>query len=287
MKVAYDYEEIMNMIDSTLLKPVVLKEELEKLCSDAVKFGFKSVVVNPVHVKTCKKILKDTKVKVCTVAGFPLGEELSKVKLYQVKRACKAGAEEIDFVLSLSAAKAGDWKYVGKEVKKLVKAAKRKRVVKVILEASYLTDEEIVKACQVCVEAGARFVKTGTGYAGNATPEQVMAMSRAVKAQLNEMSNKNDVKRCEIKAAAGIKTFDQAREMAEYGATRIGTSSAADIAEEGMKMVIADEKANPADAKQAPVVAPLNAEEPKTAAVEPEPVTEEAPVAEEATAETE
>jgi deoxyribose-phosphate aldolase len=224
----------MSMIDSTLLKPTATAEEIEKLCQDALKYGFKAVVVNPIHVRTCKKILKDTKVKVATVAGFPLGEDLLKVKLFEVKRACKEGAEEIDAVMCVSAAKAGNWKAVEQEIKKIVRAA-GKRLVKVILETSYLTDEEIERACQICVEAGARFVKTGTGYAGNATPEHVALMSRAVKAQLSEMSNKNDLKHCDVKAAAGIKTYEQALALAEAGAVRIGTSHAAEIAEEGAK----------------------------------------------------
>jgi deoxyribose-phosphate aldolase len=240
----------MSMIDSTLLAPTATGEEIEKLCQDALKYGFKAVVVNPVHVKTCKKILKDTKVKVSTVAGFPLGEDLTKVKLYEVKRACKEGAEEIDVVLCISAAKAGNWKAVGQEIKKIVKAAKRRRLVKVILEASYLTDEEIERACKICVEAGARFVKTGTGYAGDATTEHVALMSRAVKAQLSEMSNKNDLKRCEVKAAAGIRTYEQALALAEAGATRIGTSRAAEIAEEGAKAAQIEQRAETAAAQE-------------------------------------
>jgi deoxyribose-phosphate aldolase len=241
MKVSYDYRELMSMIDSTLLKPTATGEEIEKLCQDALKYGFKAVVVNPIHVKACKKILKDTKVKVSTVAGFPLGEDLTKVKLFEVKRACKEGAEEIDVVTRISAIKSGNWKVIEQEVKKIVKAAAKKRLVKVILEASYLTDEEIERACQICVEAGARFVKTGTGYAGDATVSQVALMSRAVKAQLSEMSNKNDLKHCEVKAAAGIKTYAQALALAEAGATRIGTSRAVEIAEEGV-IAAADER---------------------------------------------
>lgn len=235
MKVEYDYNELMSMIDSTLLKPVVTGEELQKLCEDALNYKFKAVVVNPLHVRACKKQLKDTTVKVCTVVGFPLGEELTKVKLYQTKRAVKEGADEIDVVICLSAVKKGDWKYIAGELGKIVRAVKKGRLVKVILETSYLTEEEIVKACQICVEAGARFVKTGTGFAGHATPEHVALMLRSVKAQLAEMSNKNDMKHCEVKAASGIKTYEQARSLAEAGATRIGTSHAAEIAEEGAK----------------------------------------------------
>ena len=246
MKVAYEYSELVEMIDSTLLKPFVSAEEIEQLCKDATEYGFKAVIVNPVHVKTCKKLLKDTKVKVGTVVGFPLGDDLTKIKLYEIKLAKKEGAEEIDAVMSLSAARAGDWKYIGKEIKKMVKKTKKNsvfkskkkrvnRIFKVILETSYLSDEEIVKACQVCVEAGADFVKTGTGYAGNATPEHVALMLRAVKNQLSELSNKDDKKYCGVKASAGIRTYEQANALAEAGATRIGTSHAAEIAKEGKK----------------------------------------------------
>ena len=248
MKVAYEYNELVEMIDSTLLAPTATEEQLQKLCDDAVKNKFKAVVVNPIHVKFCKKRLKDTLVKVCTVAGFPLGEDLPKVKLYSVKKACKAGAEEIDVVMCISAAKAGRWADVAKEIKKIVKAATGKRIVKVILETSYLTEEEIVKACQICVEAGARFVKTSSGFAKTddgrvigATTEHVALMWRAVDTQLKQMSNKDDVKRCQIKAAGGIKTYEQALALAEAGATRIGTSSAGEIAEEGRKFARIEE----------------------------------------------
>ena len=222
--------EVLEKLDSTLLSPVATAADIEKLCNDALTCGFKAVVVNPVNVAACRKILKDSLVKVCTVVGFPLGEDLTKVKVYETKRALKAKADEIDMVMCISAAKAGRWDYVGKEIKKVAKLCKA-RVLKVIIEACYLTETEIKQACEVVVRNGARFVKTSTGYGdAGAVLADVELMHDTVSDVLK--TYKQDDARCEVKASGGIKTFGQAKAFVEAGATRIGTSSAMEILEE-------------------------------------------------------
>ena len=223
--------EVLEKIDSTLLTPVASAADIEKLCNDALASGFKAVVVNPVNVAICKKLLKDSLVKVCTVVGFPLGEDLTKVKVFETKRALKAGADEIDMVMCISAAKAGRWDYVGKEIKKIAKICKVK-VLKVIIETCYLTDTEINQACEAAVKNRARFVKTSTGYGtAGAKTEQVLMMNDTV-ATVLKMNFKQDDARCEVKAAGGIKTYEQAKAFVEAGATRIGTSNAMEILQE-------------------------------------------------------
>ena len=223
--------EVLEKIDSTLLSPVAAAADVEKLCNDALTAGFKAVVVNPVNVAACKKLLKDSLVKVCTVVGFPLGEDLTKVKLFETKRALKAGADEIDMVMCISKAKAGEWNYVGKEIKKIAKICKVK-VLKVIIETCYLTETEIKQACHTAVMNGARFVKTSTGYGtAGAQLEQVALMNDEVEQVLKDNFKQDDA-RCLVKASGGIKTYEQAKAFVEAGAMRIGTSNAMEILEE-------------------------------------------------------
>ncbi len=271
MKFSVEFaKEVTEKIDSTLLKPTAVSADIEKLCKDAVEYGFKAVCVNPINVPACKAALKDTPVKVCTVVGFPLGEELTKVKLFALKKALKAGADEIDMVMCISAAKMGRWDYVGKEIKKLARAA-GKAVLKVIIEACYLTQDEIKTACEVAVKNGARFVKTSTGYGtSGAKAEDVTLIHNAVTATLK--TDKPDVLRCEVKAAGGIKTYEQAKAMVEAGATRIGTSNGVGIAIEG------------AEATKAMVAGAITEKEEETAVTEE--VVSEEPAAAEDTAET-
>lgn len=200
-------------IDHTLLKPESTQDQILKLCAEAKEYDFASVCVNPYWVKTCAEALKGTDVKVCTVIGFPLGASASAVKAYETKDAIANGAKEVDMVLNIGEMKAGHYDAVQTDVEAVVKAADGV-CVKVILENCLLTKEEIVKACELCAAAKATFVKTSTGFStAGANPEDVALMKEAVKGQ------------CLVKAAGGVRTYEDMEKMIEAGADRIGTSA--------------------------------------------------------------
>lgn len=200
------------LIDHTLLKADASKQAIVKLCKEAKEFGFCSVCVNPGFVSTCAEELKGSDVKVCTVVGFPLGATSTQSKAFETKQAVLDGANEIDMVINISRLKDKDDDYVYEDVKAVVEAANG-NVVKVIIETCLLTEEEKVRACKLCVKAGAHFVKTSTGFStAGATPEDVKLMKDTV----------GDA--AEVKAAGGVRTFEDLVKMVEAGATRIGTS---------------------------------------------------------------
>ena len=202
------------MIDHTLLKPEATKEQVKNLCEEAVQYGFHSVCVNSSFVYYCAELLKDSDVKVCTVIGFPLGAMSTAGKAAEAQAAVADGAEELDMVIQVGMIKSGDWDYVKQDIASVVEAAGDKAVVKVILETCLLTDEEKRKACMICKEAGASFVKTSTGFSnGGATVKDVALMREAVGSDMG------------VKASGGIRSFQDARAMVEAGADRIGASS--------------------------------------------------------------
>jgi len=255
MIVYYNHDEIVKMLDSTLLRPDIIDADLTALCEDAKRFGFPAVIVNPCNVKYCRKLLKDSDVKVGTVIGFPLGETL-KTKLTQIKQAKKDGAQDLDIMISLSALKNGRWDLLAREMKKLMAACKGK-TVKVIIETCYLTREEIIKACELCVSLKVRFVKTSTGYGtAGATLENVELMLQAIKDAPRDYDK--DLFPCQIKASGGIKTYLDAKLLAEAGAFRIGTSHAREIA---LSDEIPAEKTEPVAEKSTPKAIPLTKRE--------------------------
>lgn len=202
------------MIDHTLLKPEATKEQVKNLCEEAVQYGFHSVCVNSSFVYYCAELLKDSDVKVCTVIGFPLGAMSTAGKAAEAQAAVADGAEELDMVIHVGMIKSGDWNYVKQDIASVVEAAGDKASVKVILETCLLTDEEKRKACMICKEAGASFVKTSTGFSnGGATVKDVALMREAVGSDMG------------VKASGGIRSFQDARAMVEAGADRIGASS--------------------------------------------------------------
>ena len=206
-------EEIARLIDHTLLQPEATPDMAERLCREADDHGFYSVCVSPVFVSLAYELLAGSPVKVCTVVGFPAGVNEPDVKAYETSRAIQQGADEIDMVMNVGAAKAGDWKRVGVDVESVVTSA-RGNMVKVILETCLLSDEEKLRACEVCVAAGAGFVKTSTGFnRAGATVEDVRLMRTAVGAGVG------------VKASGGIRDYATACNMIEAGATRLGTSS--------------------------------------------------------------
>ena len=205
------------LIDHTLLKPDASIEAIEKLCEEALKYDFASVCVNPGFVPLCAKLLKGSNVKVCTVIGFPLGATLPSVKVYETKEAVREGADEIDMVINVSMAKEHQFDYVENEIR-LVKEACADKILKVILETCLLTDDEIVNCCKAAVNAGADFVKTSTGFSkGGATTHAVKIMRDTVGPNFG------------VKASGGIHSYEEALDMVNAGANRIGASCGVEI----------------------------------------------------------
>ncbi|MDD4077651.1 MAG: deoxyribose-phosphate aldolase [Bacilli bacterium] len=205
------------LIDHTLLKAPAVHADIKKLCDEAIEHRFMSVCVNPCYVSYAKELLKDSEVVVCTVIGFPLGANTIEVKQAETFDAVNNGADEIDMVINIGKAKEHDFDYLVDEIKAVVRAAAG-RVVKVIIETCYLTDEEKQEACRAASLAGAHFVKTSTGFGtGGATVHDVSLMREAI---LPEMS---------VKASGGIRTKDDMMQMVKAGASRIGTSSGANL----------------------------------------------------------
>ena len=201
------------LIDHTLLKANASKNDITKLCDEAMQYDFASVCVNPVWVSYCAEYLKESDVRVCTVIGFPLGANTSKVKAYEAKMAIEEGADEVDMVINIGALKAGDMDTVYQDIQAVVDASQG-HCVKVIIETCLLTDEEKVLACQQAMKAKATFVKTSTGFStGGAAVHDVALMKQTVGDH------------CEVKASGGVKTFEDMEAMVNAGASRIGTSS--------------------------------------------------------------
>ncbi|MCM3341797.1 deoxyribose-phosphate aldolase [Paenibacillus sp. MER TA 81-3] len=211
---------IAGIIDHTLLRADATKEDIAKLTEEAKQYEFASVCVNPAWVAYSAEQLAGTQVNVCTVIGFPLGAATSAVKAYETKDAIANGANEVDMVINIGALKAQDYELVEKDIRAVVEAASGKALVKVIIEACLLTDEEKVRACELAVKAGADFVKTSTGFStGGATREDVALMRSTVG------------QRAGVKASGGVRSLEDMNGMIEAGATRIGASSGVQIME--------------------------------------------------------
>jgi deoxyribose-phosphate aldolase len=210
---------LARMIDHTLLKPEATEEQVRALCSEALEYSFASVCINPSYVPLCSELLAGSRVKVCTVIGFPLGAVTTKVKRIEADEAVANGAQELDMVINVGQLKSGNYDYVFNDVQQVVLAAKPKRaLVKVILETALLTDEEKVKACLICKRAGAEFVKTSTGFSkAGATVGDVALMKYVVGSSVG------------VKAAGGIRTKEDAEAMVAGGADRIGASASVKI----------------------------------------------------------
>lgn len=205
---------LARMIDHTLLAPGATRREIEELCDEAEANCFASVCVNPWWVRVCAERLAESPVKVCTVIGFPLGANRTETKVYEAVRAVEDGATELDMVLAIGALKSGAYSDVEADIAGVVKAGAGRAIVKVILETALLSDEQKVKASVLARSAGARFVKTSTGFGGGgATVADVELMRRVVGGELG------------VKASGGVGDQAKALEMIEAGATRIGASA--------------------------------------------------------------
>jgi deoxyribose-phosphate aldolase len=216
---------VARLIDHTLLKPGASATDIEQLCGEAVECGFIAVCVNPVWVRLCAERLAGTGVRVCSVAGFPLGATPADVKAYEAGRAIFEGAREIDMVIDIGALKSGDVARVARDIEAVTAICRSAgAIAKVIIEAALLTDEEKTAACVAAKDAGAAFVKTSTGFGpGGATVHDVSLMRKAVGPQMG------------VKAAGGIRDLDALEAFVAAGASRIGTSSGVAIVREAIR----------------------------------------------------
>ncbi len=207
------------LIDHTLLKPEATPDQIAQLCYEARKHNFAAVCVNPTHVALAAQLLKGSNVAVCTVVGFPLGATPPEVKAYEAQLAIDQGATEIDMVINIGALKSKDYEHVARDIRAVVRVCHAKPVlVKVIIEAALLTDEEKIAACLISKECHADFVKTSTGFAsGGATVADVALMRRTVGPRMG------------VKAAGGVRTKADAEAFVAAGATRLGASAGVKI----------------------------------------------------------
>jgi len=219
---ALTWQSAARLIDHTLLKPEGTRAQVEKLCREALQFSFASVCVNPTWVPLAAQMLKGSPVKVCTVVGFPLGATLTAVKRYESAELLRLGAQELDMVMNVGAMKSGDRARVEADIRGVSEVVHQGGgSLKVILENVLLTDEEKVAACEMCVAAGAEFVKTSTGFAAaGATAADVALMRKTVG------------NRAGVKAAGGIRTAADLKAMVAAGANRIGASASLAILKE-------------------------------------------------------
>jgi deoxyribose-phosphate aldolase len=214
--------ELAKRIEHTNLKPDCTKEDIIQLCNEAIEHGFYGVCVSPYYVQLAKKTIGKKAIKIITVAGFPLGYATVGAKVEEAKKAIISGADEIDMVMNIAAFKSDDMQTVQNDIQSVVTVCHlQNKKVKVIIETAYLTDEEITKACKVCIDCEVDFVKTSTGYASKGAEIKTVKLMRA------ELPSK-----IKIKAAGGIKTRKQALELLAAGADIIGCSSSLKIIEE-------------------------------------------------------
>lgn len=211
-------QQAASYIDHTNLHPEATSSDISRLCQEAKDNKFYSVCINGTYVSLAHKELSGSSVKICAVVGFPLGAMTTKMKAAEAAEATALGAQEIDMVAPIGYVKAGDWDYVLADIKAV---AKESRSLKVIFECCLLSDEEIVKLCEICQKAGAHFVKTSTGFSkGGATEHDVALMKAHIASNM------------EVKAAGGIRTLEDFQKMVSAGATRIGASAGMKILSE-------------------------------------------------------
>jgi len=215
--------QLAQMIDSTQIKQTATKDDIIKLCWEAQKYHFATVVINPCYIDLARNTLNHTNTKICTTIGFPMGTTLPQIKAEEAHQAIKLGAQELDMVMNISALKSKDYQAVKNDIEAVtkIKHINPNIIVKVIIETNLLTNPEKRTACKLIKQAGADYAKTSTGlFGGSATIEDIKLMKKAVGKQFG------------VKAAGGIRTLNDALAMIKAGANRIGTSTAAQIIEE-------------------------------------------------------
>jgi len=214
--------ELAKRIEHTNLKPDCTKEEIIQLCNEAITHGFYGICISPYFVQLAKKSIVKKSIKIITVVGFPLGYSTVGAKVEEAKKAIISGADEIDMVMNIAAFKSGDMQTVQNDIQSVVTVCHlQNKKVKVIIETAYLSDEEIIRACKVCVDCEVDFVKTSTGFASIGAEPRTVKLMRA-----------NLPSKIKIKAAGGIKTNKQALELLLAGADVLGCSNSLKIIEE-------------------------------------------------------
>jgi deoxyribose-phosphate aldolase len=229
-------QEFAKYIDHTLLRPDATKSEIAELCQQALDFGFYAVCVNPIWVAFARKQLENAAVRIAAVVGFPLGSNLTSVKAYEAERAIADGAAELDMVIDVGKLKSGDAEFVLRDIEAVVTAANPNKedeprpIVKAILETTFLTEREKIRAAQIAEEAGAKFVKTSTGFAEKeprgATLHDVELLRRTCSQSVG------------VKASGGIRSFAFAMELIGAGANRLGTSRSVELMREGFPLTV-------------------------------------------------
>ena len=216
---------IASFIDHTVLKPTTTISDVKALCNEAIEYGFAAVCIPPPLVKNAKAFLKGTEVKTATVIGFPFGYSNAKAKIFETQQAIEDGADEMDVVINLIALRGKAWTYLDSEIKYIVEAIhKNKSLLKVIIESGILTNEEIVRCCEIYAKAGVDFVKTSTGYAEKgASLEAVQLMRQTLPSSIR------------IKASGGIRNYEFAKQLIGAGADRLGCSASVAIMNEQFK----------------------------------------------------
>lgn len=229
-------EEIAKMIDHSILHPTFTDDDLKKQCIIAKRYNVASVCVKPYAVKLAKTCLEGSEVEVGCVIGFPHGNSSVKVKVYEAEQACLEGATEIDMVINIGKALAGDWAYIEDEIKAVTDAChKHKAIVKVIFETDYVTKtEDKIKLCEICTKVGADFVKTSTGYGYVKLPNGDFNYKGATVDDIMLMK-KHSGPKVQVKAAGGVRSLDDLLKVKEAGATRTGATATEAILTEAVK----------------------------------------------------
>ncbi len=217
---------LASYIEHTCLLPTLTGADIEKLTEEALAYQFAGVCVPPFWIRKAKRDLNGAPIAAVTVIGFPLGYQRTETKLHEIKLALQDGADELDLVINVSAIKHNAFEWIKPEILRCAELIHaQEKILKVILETAYLTDEEITRTCKVCADAGADYVKTSTGFAPTgATVAHVRLMRASVPDTVG------------IKASGGIRTLEQARAMIEAGADRIGTSAGVSLMESWHKV---------------------------------------------------
>lgn len=218
---------VASHIDHTILKPTATIDEVKNLCSEAIEFKFAAVCVPPPFIKICKELLQTSNVKTATVIGFPFGYSAIEAKVAEIILAIIDGADELDMVINLTALKNNDWVYLANEINTVMQviSAKNKQI-KIIIESGVLTDDEIIKCCDLYGAAGIHYLKTSTGYAEQGATVHAVSLMR-----------KHLADAVKIKASGGIKTLKFAKELIAVGADRLGCSSSVSIAKEERNII--------------------------------------------------
>ena len=215
---------IAKYIDHTILKPTTILSEVENLCNEAIEYQFAAVCIPPLFVKKAKAILNGSSVKVATVIGFPFGYSAIEAKVAEIVLAIVDGADELDMVINISAIKNNDWQFLANEINTILPiVGNRGKILKVIIESGILTDNEIIKCCDIYGAAGVDYLKTSTGYA-----------ERGASVHAVELIRKHLSDAVKIKASGGIRTYRFAKELIDVGANRLGCSNSVQIIKESL-----------------------------------------------------